>query len=74
MAQPFSFSFNDEDIEDDTVKDHAAGGGRTLDFGKQPALVEPQLHTLDEMVSSEMAFFLFKCTLWQNSWVRNVHM
>ncbi|MCJ1249221.1 hypothetical protein MMC30_006444 [Trapelia coarctata] len=50
MTQPFSFGFNDEDIED--AGDHAEEEDCVHDSGgMQPALIEPQLHTLDEMLA-----------------------
>jgi len=54
MAQPFSFSFNDEDIEDGAGEEHEAGNCTLDSGGKKPALLEPQLHRLDEMVSSKI--------------------
>jgi len=49
MTHPFSFSFSG-DTEDD--EDHAARATGMLDLErKQPALLEPRLHNLEEMVS-----------------------
>ena len=48
MAHPFSFSFSG-DIEDD--EDHAVRDAGMVDAErKQPALLEPRLHNLEEMV------------------------
>lgn len=50
---PFSFGFDSEDIEADAAGDDTTDNEGTLKHAEQELqLVEPQLHTLDEMVSS----------------------
>ena len=51
MAQPFSFGFNSDDI------DNEGGEGNEMDIEDEnisvkntPALLEPKVHGLDEMV------------------------
>lgn len=58
MAQLFSFGFNDDDIDDE-------GGERNemevddgiISLGEEPPLVEPRLHSLEEMVGYSLYEF-----------------
>ena len=57
MTQPFSFAFDNDDIEDDASDigggDHMdTKGGPPLAVDKEEAaaLIEPSLHTLEELV------------------------
>lgn len=54
MAHPFSFRFDDEDIENDPGEHYAARHEAVVldSGGEQPTLLEPQLHTLEDLVSS----------------------
>jgi hypothetical protein len=66
MAQLFSFGFQNDDIEVDSQEHGNDGDARMdVDSKEQPALLPPQLHTLDELVSlttrwksAPKAFFL----------------
>ena len=60
MAQPFSFGFGSEDL-DDSVETEVSG--HTKNLSDQPTeqgspLSEPRLHTLEEMVSHDQQLAL----------------
>ena len=52
MAQSFSFGFNNDDIEDEADEGHEmeVDNEHAPDVDEEPGLIEPRLHSLDELV------------------------
>ena len=52
MAQPFSFGFSNEDIEDDEDEGDAINvdHGSEMEVVDETDLIQPRLHSLEELV------------------------
>ena len=61
MTQPFSFGFNDNDInsDDDNERHEMEVGDGTVSSREEPPLMEPRLHSLEEMVGDSIYEFPF---------------
>lgn len=68
MAQPFSFGFENDDIEGDSREyDNEGNGSMDVDPKEQPALLPPQLQNLDELVSPDTRMIFSHCQIF-GSW------
>lgn len=58
MSQPFSFGFDNEDIEDDGPEEVTGRHENENTESGNTTLIEPRLHTLDEFVRQLLVLLL----------------